>query len=58
MYFANIDYSSGSQNNVDDIYCEFVNIIHNEMNSKLEKKVKIMNSCNNKRRRFKKTMVV
>lgn len=51
---ANIEYSSGSQNNVDDIYCEFINIIHNEMNSKLEKKVKIMNSCNNKRRRFKK----
>ncbi|CAG2233337.1 unnamed protein product [Mytilus edulis] len=49
-----IEKSNGDQDDVDNIYCEFVNIMHNEMNSKLNTKTKLLNSCNNKRRRFKK----
>ena len=36
------------------IYNSFVDIMHNEMNNKLESRVKVLNGSNNKRRRFKK----
>jgi hypothetical protein len=35
-------------------YNGFVEIMHNEMNLKLESKVKIMHGTNNKKRRFTK----
>ncbi|CAG2203532.1 unnamed protein product [Mytilus edulis] len=51
---ANIESCNGIQVELDNIYNEFINVIHNEMNDKLDKKIKIMNSVNNKKRRFKK----
>ena len=39
----NIEYSNGSQCDVNKLYNGFAEIIHNEMNLKLEWKVKIMN---------------
>ena len=51
---ANIESCNGIQVELDNIYSEFINVIHNEMNDKLDKKIKIMNSVNNKKRRFKK----
>ncbi|CAC5398041.1 unnamed protein product [Mytilus coruscus] len=49
-----IECSDGLQKDVDDLYNNFVDIMHNEMNNKLESRVKVLNGTNNKRRRFKK----
>ncbi|CAG2189383.1 unnamed protein product [Mytilus edulis] len=54
LCIANIESCNGIQVELDNIYNDFINVIHNEMNDKLDKKIKIMNSVNNKRRRFKK----
>jgi hypothetical protein len=50
----NIEYSNGSQCDVNRLYDGFVEIMRNEMNLKLESKVKIMNGTNNRKRWFKK----
>ena len=50
----NIEYSNGSQCDVNRLYDGFVEIMRNEMNLKLKSKVKIMNGTNNRKRWFKK----
>ena len=54
LCISNIESCNGSQFEIDNLYDDFVNIMHNEMDNKLDKKVKILNGRNNKRRRFKK----
>ncbi|CAC5356242.1 unnamed protein product [Mytilus coruscus] len=46
--------SKGRQFEVDKLYDNFVEILHSEMNDKLESKVKVLNSTNNRKRRIKK----
>ncbi|VDH89325.1 Hypothetical predicted protein [Mytilus galloprovincialis] len=54
MCIDNIQCSKGRQFEVDKLYNNFVEILHSEMNDKLETKVKVLNSTNNRKRRIKK----
>ncbi|CAC5400853.1 unnamed protein product [Mytilus coruscus] len=54
MCINNIQCSKGRQFEVDKLYDNFVEILHSEMNDKLESKVKVLNSTNNRKRRIKK----
>lgn len=51
---VNIENSYDNQIDIDNVYNEFINIMQTEMNDKLEQKTKLLDGCNNKRRRFKK----
>ncbi|CAC5406641.1 unnamed protein product [Mytilus coruscus] len=54
MCINKIQCSKGRQFEVDKLYDNFVEILHSEMNNKLESKVKVLNSTNNRKRRIKK----
>ncbi|CAC5371621.1 unnamed protein product [Mytilus coruscus] len=54
MCINNIQCSKGRQFEVDKLYDNFVEILHSEMNDKLESKFKVLNSTNNRKRRIKK----